>query len=66
MELRDEYKLLSECIDRGINYGLNKAYKYADESGNPSRESLEEQIELAITNEICEWFTFKKDPDVCD
>lgn len=51
----DSYKLLMRCVEDGIEYGWNRAHKH---EGSPSPEHIKEQIELAIQNEVCEWFIF--------
>lgn len=52
----DSYKLLDMCVENGINLGYRRAYKHND---NPSEEVLKEQIQIAIMNEISEWFIFE-------
>jgi hypothetical protein len=49
------YLLLIRCIEDGIRLGYNRAHKHTD---TPSEQTLKNEIENAITNEICEWFTF--------
>lgn len=52
----NDYKIISECVDRGINYGLNRAYKHED---NPAREIIINSVFQEIMNEICEYFIFE-------
>lgn len=52
----NEYKLLSRCIEDGIQLGINRAYKHSD--GMPSKDVMLDQIEAAVMQEICEWFDF--------
>lgn len=51
----NEYKVLTEAIERGISYGWNRAYKHTD---NPTADAIKTQIEDAIMQEICEYFDF--------
>lgn len=55
MKIRSEYTILAECIERGIELGYNRAYKYAD---NPSPTTFKNAIYDAVTTEISEYFTF--------
>jgi|LakMenEpi03Aug12_release.lakeMendotaPanAssembly.Ray.scaffolds.fasta_scaffold530914_3 hypothetical protein len=54
----NEYKVLSDCIERGLRLGFNRANKH-EECTN--EEQLFIHQENAIMNEICEYFTFKQD-----
>lgn len=53
------YRLLTECIERGLEYGFTRAHKHTD---TPTREHILEQQDIAIMGEICEYFEFS-DPD---
>jgi hypothetical protein len=50
-----EYNVLSDCVERGIAFGMTRAYKYSDA---PTRAYIEEQISDAVLFEICEYFDF--------
>jgi hypothetical protein len=50
-----EYTVLVDCIERGVKYGMNRAYKYSE---TPTRAYIEEQIADAVLLEISEYFTF--------
>jgi hypothetical protein len=50
-----EYFLIDRCIEDGIIMGWNRAHKHTD---TPSEDQIKQAIHLAVTNEICEWFTF--------
>ena len=50
-----EYTVLSDCVERGITYGMNRAYKHSD---TPTRAYIEEQIANAVLFEINEYFNF--------
>lgn len=49
------YKVLEDCVLKGINNGWNRAHKYID---NPSEDHLKEQLEHYIMLEISEYFKF--------
>ena len=50
------YNILRDAIERGISYGVRRAYKHTD---TPSEATLEHEIDMAIWNEIHECFDFK-------
>jgi hypothetical protein len=52
----DTYKLIEMCVENGVAYGLNRAYKHID---NPTTEQIAEKIRQAIMHEICEFFEFE-------
>lgn len=49
------YKILSECINTGIEAGYNKAHKHTD---IPPEQEIKQQIEHYIMLEISEKFIF--------
>lgn len=49
------YEVVSRAVDEGISYGLNRAYKYAD---NPTREDFEERIRDAVMSALCDVVDF--------
>jgi hypothetical protein len=49
------YKVLTDAIHAGIEYGYHRAYKYTD---NPDKETFTNEIHNAILNEISEYFLF--------
>ncbi|MFO0447209.1 MAG: hypothetical protein ACK52I_00735 [Pseudomonadota bacterium] len=60
----NEYVILSECIETGVNYGWRRALKYLD-MPDDVREWLEEHevtikdhIDTAVNGQICEYFKF--------
>ena len=52
-----EYAVLSECIERGINTGYNRAYKHTD---TPTWEYMNAEIYKAIMNEVSDYFVFEE------
>jgi hypothetical protein len=53
--------ILTQAIERGIDYGYHRAHKHTD-SPDPSR--IIESIETEIWNEIDEVFDFEIKPEV--
>jgi hypothetical protein len=53
-----EYTVLVDCVERGVAYGMNRAYKHSD---TPSPEYINQQITDAVLSEICEYFDFKEE-----
>ena len=51
----DAYKLLEQCVEDGVAYGINRAYKHNDA---PTPAQIQEKITQAVMHEICEWFQF--------
>ena len=52
------YKVISDCIERGINYGYMRAYKHTD---TPTEDALKNELEQAIMNELCDYIDFDED-----
>lgn len=50
-----EYRVLSEAVEAGVNYGYRRAYKYTDA---PSEDHFKNEVSQAVVTEICEWFSF--------
>lgn len=61
MKIINEYKIMSECVERGVEYGYMRAYKHNDD---PSEEFIKNEIMEHVMNEICEMFGFDKDEAV--
>lgn len=51
----DLYKIVVECIERGVSYGYMKAHKHQDD---PEEDFIKEKICDAVLNELCEYITF--------
>jgi len=54
------YPLLCRAIEDGISAGWNRAHKHTD---HPGEAAIKQEIELAILNEICEWFAIDSCPE---
>ena len=52
----NEYLVLQDCIERGVESGYNRAHKHSNE---PSPEELKWNISTAVAGMICEYFTFE-------
>jgi len=50
-----EYTVLTDCIERGVQYGMSRAYKYSDA---PSEEHIKSVLIDAVLLEISEYFDF--------
>ena len=50
-----EYTVLTDCVERGVAYGMARAYKHSD---TPLPEYINQQIADAVLLEICEYFNF--------
>ena len=51
-----EYNLIVQCAENGVRTGWNRAHKHVD---TPDDEAIQQSIEDAVMNEICEWFDFE-------
>jgi hypothetical protein len=49
------YPILTDCIERGIQFGLNRSYKHDDD---PSQEIIAQNVEREIMNQLYEYFVF--------
>ncbi len=54
----NEYQVMEDCVERGIAYGYQRAYKYADK---PSDQVIKDEIERAVMLEISGYFSFNFD-----
>jgi hypothetical protein len=54
-----EYTVLVDCVERGVAYGMSRAYKYSDA---PSEESIKSALIDAVLLEISEYFDFDNIP----
>jgi hypothetical protein len=53
-----EYTVLTDCVERGVAFGMARAYKHND---TPSPEYINSQIVDAVLVEISEYFNFKEE-----
>jgi hypothetical protein len=53
-----EYTVLVDCVERGVAFGMARAYKHSD---TPTPDYIKRQIEDAVLVEICEYFNFKEE-----
>jgi hypothetical protein len=53
-----EYTVLTDCVERGVAFGMARAYKHSD---TPSPEYINGQIVDAVLVEISEYFNFKEE-----
>ena len=51
----DDYRVLSRCVDEGVEYGYNRAHKHTDA---PEPNALKDTIAQAVMNAINEYFHF--------
>ena len=52
-----EYNLIVQCVETGVMFGWNRAHKH---DTTPDPETIRNAIEVAVLNEICEWFDFEE------
>jgi hypothetical protein len=57
MKIKNEYAILADCIERGIELGYNRAHKHND---TPDSGEIRNQIYDAVIMEIAEYFTFEE------
>lgn len=50
-----EYEVLKMAIDQGVTCGWRRAHKHNE---SPDAGVITDAIIDAVTNAICEWFTF--------
>lgn len=53
-----EYSVLVDCVERGVTFGMARAYKHTD---TPTPDSIKQQIADAVLVEISEYFNFKEE-----
>ncbi len=49
------YRVLSDCVEQGINHGWYKAHKHTD---TPDEQSIKTAMDDAVMAEICDYFDF--------
>jgi hypothetical protein len=62
----NEYLILSDCIERGVNAGWRRAFKHWDVPAEVAEwleeheDHIKDSIDIAVKNEICEYFKFEE------
>jgi len=56
----NEYKVLEEAVDEGVNWGFAKAYKHHEA---PSEEQVREAVKAAVMASVCDWFSLEREAD---
>ena len=51
----NEYLVMTECVENGVNRGYNRAFKYTEE---PSEDVIKDLIYNEVMSEICQYFNF--------
>lgn len=55
----NNYKVLSKCIEIGIDFGFMRYQKYTEfDLPDSEIDKIKQSMEEAIINEICEYFNF--------
>lgn len=54
-----EYPVLVQAVENGVTLGWSRAHKHDAE---PNDDTILEQIQQAVLNEICEAFDFDNPP----
>ena len=52
------YPILTDCIERGIQFGIHRAYKHNDA---PTQEDIEHCVNNEIMNQLHEYFVFDQE-----
>jgi hypothetical protein len=65
----NEYIVLSECVERGVDYGWMRALKHLDMPKevmnwlDQHETIIKGNIDTAVTSKICEYFNFDEPKD---
>ena len=57
----NEFKIMSDAVEYGIDYGWRRAYKHTDK---PSEDGIKREIFESIMNYICENFVFDEPNEI--
>jgi len=58
----NDYKVLTKCIETALNFGFMRYQKYTDfDLPDEEIEKIKQSLDLAIINEICDYFNFDED-----
>lgn len=49
------YEVMARAVEEGVSYGTRRAFKHTD---TPSLELIEQEVQLAVLNSLCEVFGF--------
>ena len=52
------YKVVQDCVERGVAFGYNRAFKH---DATPAAETVKAEVEQAVLHELCEYFTFEQE-----
>lgn len=55
----DVYRVLTDCVEVGVEFGLNRAYKHSD---NPDRNAIQVAVYDEVMAAISEKFWFPERP----
>ena len=51
------YRLIEECVENGVQAGINHAYKHTD---TPTQEQMYDSISRHVMFQINDWFDFEE------
>ena len=54
------YPVVEDAVERGVLYGISRAYKYLDDGTHPTEQQLSESITREVMNSLCEVVDFEK------
>lgn len=60
MKIKSEYTILSECVEKGIDFGYIYAHKH---DSDPPPDVIKREIYKSILTEISEYFLFDEQYD---
>ena len=55
-----EYRVLEECVERGFDYGWQRAHKHTD---TPDEDLIKADVLHAVMREVCDYFAFGADEE---
>ena len=62
----NEYLVLSQCVESGVNRGWRKAFKHLDVPAqvqdwlDEHENNIKDNIDSAVLGDICEYFKFEQ------
>jgi hypothetical protein len=54
----NEYKVLEEAVDEGVNWGFARVYKHHEA---PTEQQVREAVKAAVMASVCDWFSLKRE-----